>query len=926
MKLLLKDFQTDRTAEFVRALGKASRDVRDDERERWAVSLASPTGSGKTVMVTAAIEAILRGDADRAPDPDATFLWITDQPELNEQTRQRMLETSSELKTSSLVVLDAAFDRETFEPGKVYFLNTQKLGRGTALVSAGDRRTFPLWETVTNTVRDRAGSFYVLIDEAHRGMQEKPGARKEAVTIIQKFIKGSEDDRLEAVPLIAGISATPERFNALIAGANRATRQVEVTAAEVRSSGLLKEAIVLYHPTEGQPSDTTMLRAAVRSWQGYTSAWARYCAAQREPLVVPILTVQVENGTGTKLSNTDLGEAMDAIVGEAGSLPDEAFAHAFQEKAAVEMGGRKVRYLPPSEIQRDPDVRVVFFKTSLNTGWDCPRAEVMMSYRTATDATGIAQLVGRMVRTPLARRVEADEHLNTVALYLPHYDEAGLASVIARLSDPDPEVMPPVEIRKGEDSVALTRRPGSEAAFAALAAVPSYVVPGGRKTSEVARVMKLARRLANDGIEDDAPESATALLLGTLRAEYDRVKDGAAYRALLDGEGRLDVTAVRVRFGEAHAESVRHEQFAISAENVEDVFGAAGRKLGEGLHKAWWKERMAADPKQRVQAKLELSALVADPAVVKRLQAVAQTQTQAWLRRYNEAVKGLPEADRQVYAEIHGQASAPEVVQVTYPDAIDAKREGHAWDRHLYVDASGGFTAKLGSWEAATIEAELARPDVVGWLRVVDRKDWALRVPYESGDRWRPLYPDFLIVRKEDDRHVVDLLDPHNIDLGDSVNKALGLARFAAEHALEFGRIQMIVVVDGDVKRLDLCDETVRNRVLDVKNSGELRLLFDLVPAPADGTTVTRAPDPAPGPSGPHVTNPDPPMADSPKRGDGKRELLEPTEGDKRFARRDGAGQFSEQDDVGRSLAKDVKQRAKTTVKPGHGDEGDQKK
>src|SRR5689334_23855465 len=46
------------------------------------------------------------------------------------------------------------------------------------------------------------------------------------------------------------------------------------------------------------------------------------------------------------------------------------------------------------KIHDDPDVRVVFFKTSLNTGWDCPRAEVMMSFRAATDSTYIAQLVG----------------------------------------------------------------------------------------------------------------------------------------------------------------------------------------------------------------------------------------------------------------------------------------------------------------------------------------------------------------------------------------------------------------------------------------------------------------------------------------------------------------------------------------------------
>ena len=55
------------------------------------------------------------------------------------------------------------------------------------------------------------------------------------------------------------------------------------------------------------------------------------------------------------------------------------------------------------------------------------------------------------------------------------------------------------------------------------------------------------------------------------------------------------------------------------------------------------------------------------------------------------------------------------------------------------------------------------------------------------------------------------------------------------------------------------------------------------------------------------------------------RELID-TGKDKRFVRRDEKGQFDEVADVGRSLARDRKQQAKTTVPPGQGDRGDQKK
>ncbi len=57
----------------------------------------------------------------------------------------------------------------------------------------------------------------------------------------------------------------------------------------------------------------------------------------------------------------------------------------------------------------------------------------------------------------------------------------------------------------------------------------------------------------------------------------------------------------------------------------------------------------------------------------------------------------------------------------------------------------------------------------------------------------------------------------------------------------------------------------------------------------------------------------------------GKRELIAPN-GDKRLIRRDEKGRIVESDDLGKSLSQDVKKKAKTTVKSGQGDKGDQKR
>jgi hypothetical protein len=57
-----------------------------------------------------------------------------------------------------------------------------------------------------------------------------------------------------------------------------------------------------------------------------------------------------------------------------------------------------------------------------------------------------------------------------------------------------------------------------------------------------------------------------------------------------------------------------------------------------------------------------------------------------------------------------------------------------------------------------------------------------------------------------------------------------------------------------------------------------------------------------------------------------RRELIEPHAGDKRYARRSSQGRFTEQDDVGRSLAADRRKKAKRVAPKGQGDRGDRKR
>lgn len=827
MKLTLKDFQVDAVDRLRRLAGRASDAVEDEGPQ--SLVLSAPTGSGKTVMAAAWMERMLDGDEDHEPDPDATFLWLTDQPELNEQTRRKLESGSSSFGDPELVTIDAGFDAELFEPGRVYFLNTQKLGRNSNLVKPGDRRGHTLWETITNTAEQRPSSFWVVIDEAHKGMAETPGEREAATTIVQKFIKGSPGE-LPAMPLILGISATPERFTALLAGTERTTRPpVNVDAESVRASGLLKDAITLYHPEETQPSDLTLLRAAAEQVKRYHDEWDTYSTAEKAPSVHPVLVVQVEDASATKVTKTDIDACLAVLEEVLGPLNDAGVGHAFQEGTPLIAGeDRRIRYVPPADIQDDTDLRIVFFKRSLTTGWDCPRAEVMMSFRKAADDTLIAQLVGRMVRTPLARSVSASEFLNSVCLYLPYYDEDALDAVIKRLTDPDPEIGFPTRVQRGEKLLTLKRNPDLAEVFDAAEQLVTYRVEKVSKQSNIRRLLRLGRLLAWDKLDIDAPKNFSAELIGVLQAERQKVADSEEFAERLSDAASIDVRAVTVAYGKTEVTGVTSTQLAAVAGNVEHAFAEAGRKLGGGLHAGYLRARAADDDAPSVSAiKLELFALLQDADVGKAVEERAGELLNQHLEQHKVAIRGLPDERRQLYRHIRRQAAKPEAEPWELPPSIEGSKDGNTkLDRHLYIPDSGDFASTLNEWEKDALKAALADDDALGWLRNDPRKPWSFTVPYEAGREYKPMYPDFLVFRRQGAGIVCDILEPHALAWEDSAAKAKGLAAFARDHGDAFGRIQLIAKVGGSYKTLSLDDTDVRDKVLGVATGEHLKQLF----------------------------------------------------------------------------------------------------
>lgn len=401
------------------------------------VSFTAPTGAGKTIVMASLIEDILFGDENFAEQPEAIFVWLSDSPQLNEQSKLKFDAKADRIQLGQCVtVTEDSFDRETFEDGHIYFLNTQKLSVSSNLTKHSDGRMYTIWETIANTVDAKNDHLYFIIDEAHRGMQGR--AASKATTIMQKFIKGSEDDRIPPMPVVIGMSATMQRFNKLVENTSSTVYKVVVTPDEVRASGLLKDRIIITYP-EGKAAnnDMAILQAAADDWKDKWGHWAQYCQEQHYAYVNPILILQVQNGSGNKISDTDLDDCLRKIEERVGiTFQEGQVVHSFgQTQSSITINGLEVRYAEPSRIADDKNIRVVFFKENLSTGWDCPRAETMMSFRHANDATYIAQLLGRMVRTPMQMHIQVDETLNDVHLFLPYFNEDTVKKVVEELQN-----------------------------------------------------------------------------------------------------------------------------------------------------------------------------------------------------------------------------------------------------------------------------------------------------------------------------------------------------------------------------------------------------------------------------------------------------------------------------------------------------------
>lgn len=913
------------------------------------VSFTAPTGAGKTIIMASLIESIFFGDESYSEQQNAIVIWLSDSPQLNEQSKLKIDSKADKIRLGQCVtVSEDSFDKETFEDGHIYFLNTQKLSKTSNLTKNGDGRTYTIWQTIANTVREKSDRLYFIIDEAHRGMQGREAGK--ATTIMQKFLKGSTDDNIPPMPVVIGMSATTQRFNALVEGTSSTIHKSVVTADEVRASGLLKDRIVITYPEEGSANnDMAILQAAADNWKEKWEHWTQYCYEQHYAYVNPVLVIQVLNGRGRKLTDTDLNDCLSKIEERIGyRFENGQVIHTFgQTSSSIHVNGLEVKYVEPSRISDDRNIRVVFFKENLSTGWDCPRAETMVSFRHANDVTYIAQLLGRMVRTPMQMHIQVDDVLNDVHLYLPYFNENTVKDVVEALQSTEGGDIPTDiygESLSGKRFETLTVKPrkkkeetpmpgqltldvfderSGELSSEATKQISqteenAYVdIPTSQENEHVSTTMPIPTIGGQEKVETATQEEAKQDVMEakmtstetpkaaekpTPEVDYD-LFDREAVMKFINDAGLLtyNVRAVRINnylsslfkmahlltMSGLHRESIRevqaeiaemihdyieglksagtydglvlqvkqfklatqifdafgetvdnysvHNLFTTTDTDVDRQFRIAEVKLGnEGIGMVYGNKYM--DESNPNGFKIDVILFVADEECINALNNYAKVRFHGLnddYRRYIATVDS--EKIRRQYDSIVSDGDIVSKHNFRLPETIQVPQEagGKEYRNHLFVSPiTGTATMKLNTWETGVIKEEEKQSDFVCWIRNPSRGAWALCIPYEIDNEFKPTFPDFIVVRKDDIMgYVIDILEPHNSEFKDNLGKAKGFAEYARQNP-GVGRIQLIRMSKDTLgknrfKRLDMSKSATRDKVSHAMTNDELDHIFD---------------------------------------------------------------------------------------------------
>jgi type III restriction enzyme len=336
----------------------------------------APTGSGKTYITALFVRGL-----NHLPQwsEDKAFVWITFGDDLAMQSRDKFKEYfENTLENGLLTVQD--INRGKLNENDILFLNWQKVVSASAenrnIRRPDDeemrKESGKYFEDVIDATKKDGREIVLIIDEAHTHV---------STALAQKIV-----DYIDP-KVVLHVSATPDK--AIIAEAAEHDSFIKIDRADVVEEGLIKDSIILQSEEDlkkmgTKDLDEVLLQLGMEKRQGLLDEYK-----ELGKKVNPLMLIQLPND--------------DKELIETGERTKEEIVMAFllkngvkEHKIARWFDGRKEHM--EGITDNESDVDFMLFKQAAGTGWDCPRASVLVMYREVKSDKFYTQTVGRILR------------------------------------------------------------------------------------------------------------------------------------------------------------------------------------------------------------------------------------------------------------------------------------------------------------------------------------------------------------------------------------------------------------------------------------------------------------------------------------------------------------------------------------------------
>lgn len=363
----LKNYQRDAVDEL-----KGYIELGFRSKNRKEVVFKAPTGSGKTFMAASLFEEL----AGEHGDINFCILWACPgKGELHKQSHDAVKTYLGGNPVCSLLEEDFFGSRKFIKNKEIVFINWEKLiqkdkGTGSWANNLMKEQEGMNFIDVIDQTKKNGTIVVLVVDESHVGSSAK--------TRIQEFI-----NTIIIPNILLEMSATP--LNDHI--------DVEVNPEDVIKEGMIKEDVIV---NEGIKKDDKSLAEKDSELLILEKGFEK-----REEIVKKYaeLNINVNPLVLIQIPNVDEGEAKKLVIKDF-----------LREKGITEANGKLKLWcdnhdsFDKKEIRKNNDItEYLIFKTAVATGWDCPRAHILVKFREGKSETFETQTIGRILRTAEAK-------------------------------------------------------------------------------------------------------------------------------------------------------------------------------------------------------------------------------------------------------------------------------------------------------------------------------------------------------------------------------------------------------------------------------------------------------------------------------------------------------------------------------------------